>query len=41
MIEYNLAISQKIEFRKKFIDIYREFTNTEKHIDYIYETNSP
>ncbi|KAG1452101.1 hypothetical protein G6F55_008858 [Rhizopus delemar] len=32
------AISQKIEFRKKFIDIYREFTNTEKHIDYIYET---
>ncbi|KAI9485221.1 MAG: hypothetical protein EXX96DRAFT_544311 [Benjaminiella poitrasii] len=32
------AIPNDIEFRKKFVEIYREFSNTEKHIEYIYET---
>lgn len=32
------AIPNDIEFRKKFVDIYREFTGTEQHIQYIYET---
>ncbi|KAI7899389.1 U3 small nucleolar RNA-associated protein 6-domain-containing protein [Cokeromyces recurvatus] len=32
------AIADDIEFRKKFVEIYQEFTDTEKHIDYIYET---
>ncbi|CAO3631865.1 unnamed protein product [Mucor hiemalis] len=33
-----LAIPNNIEFREKFIDIYREFTDTEDHIQHVYET---
>ncbi|CAO3700119.1 unnamed protein product [Rhizopus microsporus] len=32
------AIPHHLEFREKFIDIYREFSNTEEHIEYVYET---
>ncbi|KAI8641014.1 U3 small nucleolar RNA-associated protein 6-domain-containing protein [Parasitella parasitica] len=33
-----LSQADSIEFRSKFIDIYREFTDTQKDIDYVYET---
>ncbi|GAA5810647.1 hypothetical protein MFLAVUS_004071 [Mucor flavus] len=32
------TIPSDIEFRKKFVDIYREFTNTETHIQHVYDT---
>lgn len=32
------AIPDDIEFRQRFVDIYREFTGTETHIQYIYDT---
>lgn len=32
------SIPNDIEFRQKFVDIYREFTGTETHIQYIYDT---
>jgi U3 small nucleolar RNA-associated protein 6 len=32
------AIPNNIEFRQRFVDIYREFTDTESHIQYVYET---
>lgn len=32
------SIADSIEFRQKFVDIYREFTDTQKDIDYVYET---
>jgi U3 small nucleolar RNA-associated protein 6 len=32
------AIPQDIEFRKKFASIYNEFTNTQKHIEHVYDT---
>lgn len=40
-IIYDNAIqstADSIEFRQKFVDIYREFTDTQKDIDYVYET---
>lgn len=40
-IIYDNAIqstADNIEFRQKFVDIYREFTDTQKDIDYVYET---
>lgn len=32
------AIPNDIEFRQRFVDIYREFTETEKDIQYVYDT---
>ncbi|OBZ87819.1 U3 small nucleolar RNA-associated protein 6 [Choanephora cucurbitarum] len=32
------AIPSDIEFRQRFIEIYREFTDTETHVDYVYQT---
>lgn len=32
------AITHNLEFRQKFVEIYKEFTDTQKHIGYVYET---
>jgi U3 small nucleolar RNA-associated protein 6 len=32
------AIPQDIEFRKQFVSIYGEFTDTQKHIEHVFET---
>lgn len=32
------AIPDKIEFRQRFVDIYREFMDTQQHIQHVYDT---